>query len=130
MSHLRLRTAVFLGVVVALGLAMKLYAGPGRWWLNNWGASFAYECFFMGAVLLIVGSVSRIGTIAVGVCLGTCALEFLQLWQPDWLVAVRATFVGRSVLGHSFAWADLPAYPLGCLLGWCMLRRPAKAEGD
>jgi len=121
--RLRLRAALFLVVAAAIGLAMKAYAGPGRWWIENWGASFAYECFFMGAAVLIAGSSARLGTIAVGVCLATCALEFMQLWQPDWLVAARATFVGRAVLGHSFSWADLPAYPLGCLIGWLSLRR-------
>ncbi len=129
MSPLRRRTAVFLCVVVVLGFALKYYSGPGRWWLNNWGASVAYEWFFMSVALLVVGSGSRIGTIAAAVCLATCALEFLQLWQPDWLVAVRSTFVGRSVLGNSFSWSDLPAYPLGCLLGWLVLRRLARRIG-
>jgi hypothetical protein len=130
MSALRCRTAVFLCVVVALGFALKYYSGPGRWWLNNWGASIAYEWFFMGVALLVVGSAKRIGTIAAAVCLGTCALEFLQLWQPGWLVAVRSTFVGRSVLGNSFSWSDLPAYPFGCLLGWLALGRLARRAAN
>jgi hypothetical protein len=109
--------------VVPLGFAMKYYAGPGRWWINNWGASFAYEVFFMSLVLALVGTRRGVGAIAVGVCAATVALEFLQLWKPPWLEAVRSTFVGRAVLGNAFSWRDLPAYPLGCLFGWAALRR-------
>lgn len=128
MSRLRGRTLLFLCTVVAVGFALKFYSGPGRWWLNNWGASIAYEWFFMGLALVVVGSASRVGTIAVAVCVGTCVLEFLQLWTPDWLVAIRSTFLGRSLLGNAFSWSDLPAYPVGCLLGWYVLRWLARRD--
>jgi hypothetical protein len=123
MSPLRLRTLALLLVVVPVGLAASLYSGPGRWWINNWGASLAYEVFFIGVAFLFLPSPSRLGAIAVAVCVATCALEFLQLWKPVWLEAVRSTFVGRAVLGNKFSWKDLPAYPLGCLLGWEIIRR-------
>ena len=129
MTALRRRTLVFLALVVPLGFALKFYAGPGRWWVNNGGASFAYEWFFMALALLVVGKASRLGAIAWGVSLATCALEFLQLWKPAWLVAIRATFLGRSLLGNAFSWRDLPAYPLGCFLGWWLLRRIVTPTG-
>ena len=122
-------------VVVIVGLGMKAYVGPAQWWLNNWGASFAYEIFFM--LLLFAAFPGRAGAtpIAVGVCVATCALEFLQLWEAPLLETARATVIGRSLLGHAFSWADLPAYPLGCFLGWLLLRsiagppeRPARDQ--
>lgn len=123
LSPTRRRTLVLLLIVAPLGVALKLYAGPARWWINNWGASVAYEVFFMSLVLLVLDSPSRIGRIALGVCAGTVALEFLQLWKPPWLQAARATFIGQAALGNAFSWADLPAYPLGCLVGWLLLAR-------
>lgn len=123
LSPARRRTLGLLLIVAPVGVALKFYGGPGRWWVNNWGASFAYEVFFMTLVLFVLDAPSRIGTVALGVCAGTIALEFLQLWKPPWLEAVRATFVGQAVLGNSFSWSDLPAYPLGCLLGWRLLAR-------
>jgi hypothetical protein len=38
------------------------------------------------------------------VLVATCLLEFLQLWHPPLLEAVRSTFIGRTVLGTSFTW--------------------------
>ncbi len=120
---LRWRIVLALLAVTAFGLAMKLYAGPGRWWVNNWGpASVAYEMFFMLLVFLVVPRRNAITPIAVGVCVVTCVLEALQLWQPPWLQAVRSTFVGGALLGNDFSWWDYPAYPIGCLLGWFLLR--------
>ncbi|MDY7108817.1 MAG: DUF2809 domain-containing protein [Planctomycetota bacterium] len=104
-----------------LGFAAKAYAGPARWWLNNVAASIIYELFFMLLVFLIIPRKKAITPIAVGVCAATIALEFLQLWQPPWLTAIRGTFPGRALLGTTFVWSDLPIYPLGCLLGWLLL---------
>jgi hypothetical protein len=128
-SPLRRRVVVALAVIVPLGFALKFYDGPGRWYLNNWGASFAYEWFFIALALLVAGRAIPLGRIATGVCVATCALEFLQLWTPGWLEAVRATFVGRSLLGNAFSWRDLPAYPVGCLLGWWLLGRWVRDSG-
>ncbi len=126
MRSLRLRILILLAIVVPVGLALSRYAGPGRWWLNNWGASVAYEIFFMSLALLAIGRASALPNVALGVCAATIALEFLQLWTPPWLTAVRSTFVGRAVLGNSFSWLDMPAYPVGCAVGWLLLRRIAR----
>ena len=120
--NLRLRIILALLAVTAFGLAMKFYPGPGRWWVNDWGpASVAYEIFFMLLAFLAVPRRGAITPIAVGVCATTCVLEVLQLWQPPWLDAVRSTFLGGALLGDSFSWWDLPAYPSGCILGWFLL---------
>jgi len=77
---------------------------------------------------------------AFGVCVATCGLEFLQLWQPPFLQAARATLPGRMVLGNSFTWSDFPSYFAGSFLGWVWVRwltrlnfiaegRRQKAEG-
>ena len=120
---MRLRILAALLVVTALGFTAKRYPGPGRWWVNNWGpASVAYELFFMLLAFLVVPRRRAITPIAIGVCTATCVLEFLQLWKPPWLQAIRSTFLGAALLGNVFSWWDLPAYAVGCLLGWCLLR--------
>jgi len=63
--------------------------------------------------------------IAVTVCLVTCLLEFAQMWQPPLLQMVRSTVMGRALLGTTFMWRDLPIYPVGCVLGWLLMRRLA-----
>jgi Protein of unknown function (DUF2809) len=86
-------------------------------YIHDVGGSIAYEIFWILLWLSIQPLANRRLT-AIWVCLGTCAIEFLQLYQPSWLQAVRATLPGRLVLGTTFAWSDFPAYAIGSYLGW------------
>lgn len=48
------------------------------------------------------------------------AVEFLQLYHPAWLEALRATVAGRLMLGSTFHVPDLAAYAVGVAAG-CLL---------
>ena len=119
----RLVAIVSVPIVVAMGLGLKWYTGPGRDFVNNWGpASVAYELLFMLLAFACVPKRRAIGRIAIGVFVGTCLIEFSQLLQWDWLNQLRSYSVARLVLGSSFSWWDFPAYAVGCLLGVLLLR--------
>jgi hypothetical protein len=120
--RIRARAAIALALVVPLGFALKTYSGPLEWLIRNWGASICYEIFFMLFAFLFFPRRRAILPIAVCVCLATIALEFLQLWHPPFLEAVRATFIGQALIGNTFVWTDLPIYPVACALGWVLLR--------
>lgn len=120
----RLLAAGLIPLVIVFGLACKFYRGPAHAWVNNFGpASVAYVLLFMLLVFLVVPRRTAITRIAVGVGVWTCLVEFLQLWQPTFLVAMRATLPGRLVLGTTFSWWDFPAYFVGCVLGVFLLYR-------
>jgi hypothetical protein len=67
--------------------------------------------------------VARPWKIALGVFIATCGIEFLQLWNQPLLEAARASFLGRAILGSTFAWSDFPYDLLGSLAGWGILDR-------
>jgi glycopeptide antibiotics resistance protein len=115
--------------IVPFGLVTKFYRGWGQAWLNDAFGGIPYVIFWMllGAV---VWPQSRPRTLALGVFCATCALEFLQLWQPPWLQAVRATLLGRLVLGNTFTWGDFLYYAIGCGLGWLWLRAIRTRRSD
>lgn len=113
--------ALSMAVIVPLGLILKFYQGPGQEWLNNTFGGVPYEIFWVLLVAYLWPAVSP-GRIAIAVCIATCGLEFLQLWQPDWLQAIRATLPGRLVLGNTFSWTDFPYYFVGSGLGWLWVR--------
>jgi hypothetical protein len=125
---LRLRIALSLIAVVPLGFATKVYSGPGEEWTRGRLGGVLYEVFWC-LVLQIVFPRARPAAIAVAVLAGTCALEFLQLWHASFLEALRGSFLGRAVLGHTFAWPDFPYYFVGSALGWCWLRRLVPRPG-
>jgi hypothetical protein len=68
------------------------------------------------------GRIKNEARIAIGVFVVTSLLEVLQLWHPWALEQARATFLGRALLGTTFAWWDFPHYALGCALGWVWMR--------
>ena len=47
-------------------------------------------------------SLVRPAKVAITVFLGTNALEIRQLWHPPFLEAIRAMFLGRTLIGTTF----------------------------
>ncbi|SRR5579883_1668147 len=117
----RLALLVSMGIVALIGYAIRFSQGPAPEWFNDAIGSIAYEIFWilLGAFLVPDHSIR---SIAVTVCLLTCILECLQLWQPPFLQAARATWIGRLVLGTTFSWFDFPPYVIGSWAGWYWAR--------
>lgn len=116
-SRYRLALLVSLILVIPLGYGARFYLSTNQEWLRNLLGNIAYESFWILLVAFLFPQVSLLRT-AIGVCLATFAIEFMQLWQPDWLQTIRATLPGKLVLGNSFVWADFPQYAFGSLVGW------------
>lgn len=121
MQKYRRNLLLSIAFIVPFGLLTKFYRGVGQAWLNDTFGGIPYVIFWMLLVALIWPRPRPTG-IALTVFFATCLLEFLQLWQPDWLQAIRATLPGRLVLGNSFTWSDFPYYAIGCFFGWWWLR--------
>lgn len=43
-------------------------------------------------------------------------VEISQLYQAEWINAIRATMIGALVLGNQFLWRDLGCYFSGAVL--------------
>ena len=118
------RFRAFLALIgaIAVGYVLKFYRGFGQEFINNLGpASIVYECILMLGVYLLFPRRRYAFRIAAAVCAFTVALEFLQLWKPPWLQSVRGTVLGAAFFGDTFSWWDLPAYPIGCAVGYGLL---------
>jgi hypothetical protein len=116
------RTAVvLLLLLVPLGLYTKVYQGPLEAWVSNSLGGVFYEIFWC-LFFFVLFPRGKPWQVVLPVFIVTCALEFLQLWHPAWLESLRAPFLGRALLGTSFAWSDIPYYAAGCGIGWWLLR--------
>ncbi|HIK31027.1 MAG TPA: DUF2809 domain-containing protein [Oscillatoriales cyanobacterium M59_W2019_021] len=117
----RVILAIAIAIIVPLGYVIRFTPIPGWEWLSDFLGSVAYEIFW---ILLVAFGFPRWypAWVAVAVCLATCGLEFLQLWQPPFLPALRSTLPGRLVLGNTFVWTDFIAYFVGSFAGWGVLR--------
>jgi hypothetical protein len=85
------------------------------WWRGH-GGGIPYVLFWATLWFVVFPFRRAIVPVCVGVTLVTCGLEFLQLWQPPWLIQFRATRLGAALLGNGFTWSDFPPYLLGGLL--------------
>lgn len=126
-NFFRYRVALLISIIfiVPLGYFVRFAQGFGLEWLRNFLGSVAYEIFWILLVAFIYPKASPLWT-AVGVCVATCGIEFLQLWKPPFLEAARATLVGRLVLGNTFVWSDFISYFFGSFAGWFWMRRLVK----
>ena len=113
---------------VAVGLATKVYSGPGETWVRAQAGGLFYVVFWTVLVLAVWPRFSSAGVAGV-VVLATCCVEVLQLWHPTPLEWVRSSWSGQLLLGNSFSWWDFPPYFVGGLIGY-IAARTVKLKGD
>ena len=118
-----------LGVITPLGFLFKVYAGPGRWWFNDYGAGLLYELFWILVFFFIFSGRKSAYRIPLWVFIITSGLERLQVLHAPVLDRIRSCFMGRSLIGATFVWWDFPHYAAGCLIGWLYLRRLNRKMG-
>jgi len=124
----RRRLACLLVPWVVLGLATKVYTGPGETWVRFQAGGVFYVGFWTILVLVVWPGVSS-ATVAGAVVFVTCCVEVLQLWHPPFLEWVRSSWSGQLLLGNSFSWWDFPPYFVGGLIGY-IVARTVKIKGD
>ena len=110
--YVQRRLALVAAVLIPLGVATKLYSGPGSAWVGGNVGGSVYVVFWCFLVLAIWPRLSA-GRVASVVLCCTVSLEFLQLWHPPVLEAARGTLWGQALLGSYFSWIDFPYYVAG-----------------
>jgi Protein of unknown function (DUF2809) len=123
----RLMLLVNILAIVPLGYAVR-FSHILPEYFHDAGGSIAYQIFWILFVLFVYPRADLRWT-AIWVCVGSCAIELLQLYQPPWLQSIRSTFLGRLVLGTTFLWSDFPAYFVGSYVGWLWVRWLRKRVG-
>jgi hypothetical protein len=112
-SHRRL--AILLGacaLAAAVGVASKLYAGPGRALVVGQFEDFFGTLFLILVPRLLLPRIA-LSRIVFAILAIVVAIELSQLVEGGWIARARTTWIGAHVLGTDFEWADLLAYALG-----------------
>lgn len=101
--------------VIALGLASRAYPQflPAALGKYPGDALWAMMIVFgLGAIATRMRT-WQLALWSLLICFG---VEFGQLYQAPWIVALRAHPLGHLVLGSTFGWVDLIAYSAGVAL--------------
>ena len=111
----RLAYCAIVLVVIALGLASRKFPGLFPAVLGKYpGDALWTMMVFFG--LAVLRPASTITWLTVGALVISYLVEFGQLYQAPWIVAVRAHPLGHLVLGTAFGWMDLVAYTAGAVV--------------
>lgn len=71
--------------------------------------------YVLTRIIFINTKAIQIVIISLLICYG---IEFLQLYQGEWMIKLRETLLGRYVLGQGFLWTDILAYTLGVIIAF------------
>jgi hypothetical protein len=47
-------------------------------------------------------------------------IELQQLYNAEWIIAIRNTTLGNYILGQGFLWSDLVCYTFGVGVAFCI----------
>ena len=73
---------------------------------------YAVMIYFGMRFLFINKSSTKSAILALVFCF---SIELLQLYQAEWIVAIRKTTIGHYALGQGFLWSDLGYYFIGVI---------------
>ena len=116
-------------VLVPLGLGTKFYHGPGFMWVQLFAGDILYPMFWFVLGMLLFPRTHPL-VMSLLVFLFSTAIEFTQLLHSPFLAFLRRSFIGRTLVGTSFVWADIFYYLIGCLLAILLYRGLVKISRD
>ncbi|MCV2487120.1 DUF2809 domain-containing protein [Flavobacterium sp. SH_e] len=98
--------AIFLSIIFFGILSRKTSFIP--LWIGDF--LYAVMIYFLVRIFLPFKNAFGIALLSLLICYG---IEFLQLYQGEWMIEIRKTLFGRYVLGQGFLWSDILAYTFG-----------------
>jgi len=108
-------------IIVIITIATGLFVRIKHAWfpdiVNLYLGDVLYA-FMMFYIISCIVPEKRIGIRAITALVICFAIELLQLYQTDWINAVRETLPGKLILGSGFLWSDLLAYVIGVLAAY------------
>jgi len=120
-KRLDFKSSVSLLVITVAGFYTKFYTGPATGWVRNSLGGALYEIFWCILAAIFFRKTNP-WKIAATVFIITSVLECLQLWHPPFLEFIRGYFIGRTLIGTTFAWSDFFYYILGSGIGWLWIK--------
>lgn len=119
---MKFKVIYFFTVIITI-LCGILVRAKKEWfpqWVNLWLGDFLYAFMMYFIVALLCRNTIPLKTKAIIAVLICYCIELSQLYQAEWINAVRGTLPGRLVLGNGFLWTDLAAYTAGIAAAFCV----------
>lgn len=117
----RLTYLIAVIVVILLGMSTRIFTEAlPAFVADNFGDALWASMIYCGTRMLLA---HKKRYWSVGLSLLFCfAIECSQLYQADWINAIRNTAIGGLVLGYGFLYVDLIRYSFGVLCAYLIDR--------
>lgn len=107
-----MRYFILMLIAIALGITSRKVEGVPTFFGDS---LYAIMVYFGMRMLFINFNIKKIALLALLFCFG---IEFLQLYDAEWMLAIRRTTLGHYVLGQGFLWSDLGFYTIGIIIAF------------
>jgi hypothetical protein len=85
-----------------------------KWVPTFFGDSLYAVMVYYGMRMFFINlMIQKTAILALLFCFG---IEFLQLYDGEWMLEIRRSTAGHYVLGQGFIWSDLVYYTLGIIV--------------
>lgn len=110
MKNKRLQYFIIVLIVIATGIiSRKISFIP----LFIGDLLYAVMIYFILRMILIKIPIIQTAIFSLAFCF---FIECFQLYQAQWIIEIRKTFLGHHILGAGFLWSDLLAYFFGTMM--------------
>lgn len=110
LQNSRIRYFILILIVIAFGITSRKMEGIPTFFGDSLYAVMVYYGMRMFFIDVII---KKTAVLALLFCFG---IEFLQLYDGEWMLEIRRTTAGHYVLGQGFIWSDLVYYTLGIIV--------------
>ena len=114
LKNSRILYFILILIVIALGITSRKMEGVPTFFGDT---LYAVMIYFGLRMLFVNFNIQKTAILALLFCFG---IEFLQLYNAEWMLTVRRTTLGHYALGQGFLWSDLGYYALGVIISFWM----------
>jgi len=114
LKNSRIQYFILILIVIALGITSRKIDGVPTFFGDT---LYAVMIYFGMRMVFINLNLKKTAIFALLFCF---AIEFLQLYDAEWMLEIRRTTLGHYVLGQGFLWSDLGYYTIGIIMAFLM----------
>jgi hypothetical protein len=120
-GHLKLRLSYLLlvSIIIPIGLATRKIPELFPTLIAEFGGDTLWATLFFLLFRMVFPEWTRLKTAILTYLFGVL-IELSQLYQAQWIIEWRHTFLGQMLLGQGFLWSDLICYAVGVFFGWLL----------
>ena len=115
----RITYLIWIIVTMILGLSSRKFGPYLPVFVRDYAGDTLWALMVFWGIGILFVKMST-GKVMAAALLFSYAIEFSQLYQAEWINALRHTTLGGLVLGFGFLWSDLVCYTVGVLAGGLM----------